>query len=189
MGDKSNKNQFIRKMKTIHILEYQTTDKNNTIGINDEGMKKQKELIKELFSRFLKDDSIFHFLYEPELIIRIESLKCLNEIKEYLDDNNISYIEYDYPFPPNPQNRQFGEDPKGIIAKNFSLFLPIFHSNAIVALEMNGEDHFNYLERVIHTACNSKAYNHIAEGLILKSLAEIKLNKKLVINSQTSNTG
>jgi len=141
-------------MKTIHI-------KSNEPG-----------LIVEIYNLFLKDDPDFHFFYEPEIIIRVSVKEIKNRIINFLDKNIISYEEYEYPFPPKGK---YGEIEGDVVANNLNLLIPVFHSNSIAALTFTDDDFIKYLERITHTASNSRGLNHIKEGILLTNLASIKL--------------
>jgi len=157
-------------MKTIHIKNYLPIVNGNMINLSD--IPKLKELIKELYAHCLKDDKKFHYFFEPEIIIRIDSEEVLNKVKDFLNNKDIQFDEYDYPFAPAGK---FGEDPNSIVAKNLELFLTIFHANSIAAITMTEEEHFQYVERLIHTAFNPKLISHQREGSILMNLAKLKL--------------
>ena len=164
-------------IKTIHIKNFVTLLPNNAIYTAD--IVKLKNLINEIYKYTLKDDHSFHFFYEPEIIIRIMSPECLEKTKMFLTSKNIEFEEYDYPYPPEGK---FGEDKNGIVAKNLELFLNVFHSNSVAALTMSEEDHFQYLERLMHTAFNPKFFPHEQEGKWLAELSLLKLGKDGLIN-------
>ena len=161
------------EIKTVHIKNYVPLLANNAIYTND--VSKLKSLIKELYDHALKDDPGFHFFFEPEIIIRITTQDSLTKVKKYLQDKSINFEEYDYPFPPEGK---FGEERGGIVANNLDLFLAIFHANSVAAITMSEEDHFKYLERLVHTAFNPKFYPHEQEGKWLANLAILKLGKE-----------
>jgi len=144
------------EIKTIHIKNY---------------VPKLKALAKELYDHTLKDDPKFHFFFEPEIIFRITTEDCLTKAKSFLQDKNIEFEEYDYPCAPKGK---FGEESDGIVANNLELFLSIFHANSVAALTMSEEEHFKYLERLIHTAFNPRCYSRKQEGEWLERLAALK---------------
>ena len=158
------------QIKTTHIKNFVPILPNNAVNTSD--VPKLKQLVKELYDYSLKVDPKFHFFFEPEIIIRITSDDCLDMVKGFLSSKNINFEEYDYPFPPEGK---FGEERDGIVARNLELFLTIFHANSVAAITMNEEDHFKYLERLIHTACNPKFYSHEQEGRLIANLAGLKL--------------
>lgn len=162
-------------MKTIHIKNYVELLPGNLIRTKDVAML--KSLVKELYEHALKDDPSFHFFFEPEIIVRISSEECLKKVKTFLEDRRIEFEEYDYPFPPPGK---FGEGRDGIVARNLDLFLTVFHAHSVAAITMDEDDHFQYLERVIHTAFNPRFYGHELEGRKLLGLAELKLGKEKI---------
>jgi len=147
-------------MKTIQIISSITREK-------------LKELLCDLYEHTLKDDHLFHFFFEPELIIRISSKQCLQKIKEFLVEQKIEFSEYEYPFT----KKGFSEAQDGIVAQHLDLFLSVFHAHAVAAIIMNDDEYLNYLERVIHTALNTGFYSRQEEGKILLKLADLKLKK------------
>lgn len=162
-------------MKTIHIKNFTPLLEANYINTDD--IPKLKELVKELYEYCLKDDPKFHFFFEPEIIIRIHSQGCLSRLKSYLSSKNIEFEEYNYPFPPPGK---FGEEPDGIVARNLELFLAVFHANSVAALTLSEEDHFKYIERLVHTAFNPRFFPHDKEGTWLLNLALLKLGKEKI---------
>ena len=168
-------------IKTIHIKNFFQLTPDNKIYNHD--IDRMKSLIKELYDSTLKDDPKFHFFFEPEIIFRITTEECLSKVKEFLQNKNIEFEEYEYPFPPEGK---FGEGKDSIVAKNLELFLTIFHANSVAAITMNEEGHFQYIERLVHTAFNPKFYSHEIEGTWLANLAALKLGKDGVIKKLQS---
>lgn len=163
-------------IKTIHIKNYVLIVNGNAVNTSD--VPKLKALVKELYEHTLKDDSKFHFFFEPEIIFRITTEDCLTKAKNFLQNRTIEFEEYDYPFAPEGK---FGEERGGIVANNLDIFLPILHVHSVAAITMSEDEHFKYLERVIHTAFNPKFYSHEEEGSKLAKLAELKLGADGVI--------
>jgi len=153
-----------------------------TIHIRNDDILKLKALAKELFDHTLKDDPKFHFFFEPDLIFRITTEDCLAKVKSLLETNNIEFKEYDYPFPT--KKGEFGEECDGIVANNLELFLQVFHANSVAALTMSEEEHFKYLERLVHTAFNPKYYSHEQEGKWLLKLAALKLGIQITLEKK-----
>lgn len=148
----------------------------------DDAAVELKELISFLYGEYLKDDPLFHFFYEPDIIIRISVEKILAQVKSYLDSKEISFKVYDYPTPnPNISFPCYGETPGGIVIRNLNLFLPLFHAHSVAALSLNDDDHFSYMERIIHTMWNPRGYSRAEEGRHLATLAEYKLGYPLLI--------
>lgn len=162
-------------MRTIHIKNYVPLLEGNAVYTSD--IPKLKNLIKELYDYTLKDDSIFHFFFEPEIIIRIESEQSLEKVKSFLQERSISFEEYEYPFPPEGK---FGEGKDSVVAKHLDLFLPLFHASSVAAITLDEAEHAHYLERLVHTAFNPKFYPHEHEGQYLLKLAELKLGKQKI---------
>lgn len=157
-------------IKTIHIKNYVPIINGNAVNTSD--ALKLKALVKELYEHTLKDDPKFHFFFEPEIIFRITTEDCLTKAKNFLQNRNIEFEEYDYPFAPEGK---FGEEKGGIVANNLDIFLPVLHAHSVAAITMSEDEHFKYLERVIHTAFNPKFYSHEQEGNKLANLAVLKL--------------
>jgi hypothetical protein len=132
------------------------------------------KLIRELYDCALKDDPLFHFFYEPELIIRIGSEHCLQRVRLFLNERNVAFEEYDYPSPKTVKG--FGEEKGGVVAEHLDLFLPVFHAHSVAAITMDDPTHTQYLERVIHTAFNPKRRSREHEGTTLLTLAKMKLH-------------
>lgn len=126
-------------VKTIHIKNYVPIINGNAVNTSD--VPKLKALVKELYEHTLKDDPKFHFFFEPEIIFRITTEECLSKTKSFLQNRNIEFEEYDYPFPPEGK---FGEERGGIVANNLDIFLPILHAHSVAAITMNDNDHFKY---------------------------------------------
>jgi len=133
-----------------------------------------KDLLSELYQHTLKDDPKFHFFYEPEIIIRFSSKECLEKAQELLQTKKIGFKVYEYPFPQG--SKTYGES-EAVVVNNFELFLTIFHAHSIAAILMNDEDHFGYMERVIHTMFNPRGITRSDEGKHLIRLALYKCSK------------
>jgi hypothetical protein len=164
------------KMKTLHItkIDYKT-------GFFKSSIAEHKSLMSDLYKRFLINDDHFHFFYEPDIIIRISDEGILKQISDYLASRLINFLVYDYPAPQTNQHHEcYGEDENGVVIRNLSLFIPIFHANSVAALSMSQEDHFLYMERVIHTMWNPAAYTRAEEGAYLGRLASYKLDDENV---------
>jgi len=144
--------------------------------------KKQRELLVELYKTCLKDDEKFHFFYEPDIIIRLSSALVIEKVKELLSSKGIKFTTYDYPTPfserlvvgSDKNIYCYGEEKGGIVMKNFDLFITIFHAHSTAALSMSDSEHFEYMERVIHTMFNPRAYSRLEEGEHLAKLAIYK---------------
>jgi len=162
-------------VKTIH-LKFPKPQQDGMILVSD--LKQVLHLLKDLYSNILKDDPLFHYFFEPDLIIRIKDENVLARVKAYLQDKKIEFDEYEYPHAPDGK---YGEEKDGIIDKYLDLFLAINHANSVAALLMDESEHFSYMERMIHSAFNTGRMPHQQEGLTLMKLAELKLGKKLQV--------
>lgn len=153
-----------------------------------------KDLLFRLYEISLKDDPKFHFFYEPEIIIRFSSVECLEKAKTYLNERKIHFDVYSYPIPEKIENQlveekkeddseskrerkvhRFGEHNSPIVLKHLDLFVTIFHAHSVAAITMDDSDHFEYMERTIHTMFNPRAYTRNEEGKHLAELASFKL--------------
>lgn len=169
-------------MKTLHITRLNRV--RNLFTRNESVKTRQQNLMKDLYKKFLKEDGLFHFFYEPEIIIRISTESVLTPVSRYLDEQNIDYEIYDYPTPKqNLTIDCYGEEPGGIVINNLDLFLPIFHAHAVAAITLNDDDHFHYMERVTHTMWNPRGYTRQEEGEHLALLASWKLDTLPEISS------
>lgn len=150
-----------------------------TVHITDPRMlsrESRRKLITKLYIEVLRDnDPLFHFFYEPFLIVRITDDISLAMVCEILNKESISHITYGYPYSYCPDSCD--ERNSQIVADHGrDIFLPLFHAHSISALELSNADHIQYLERCIHTACNPRGIPRKEEGLILMELANAKLN-------------
>jgi len=172
----------------------------------DSAAVEPQKLIQELYQAVLVNDPLFHFFYEPELIIRISSSDVLQALSAYLTKRGIKHAVYSYPTPApvsdkaacerelaevkrlgvgfgDPQVRQrYGEEPGGIVIRNLGLFLPVFHTHAVAALTLSSRDHHQYLERCIHTAFNMAHVSRTDEGQQLAKMAAYKLGAAGVVD-------
>jgi hypothetical protein len=132
------------------------------------------ELIQELYKNFLIKDPLFHFLYEPDLIIRISVSEVLEGIKKFLTERRINFTTYAYPHPERSINnvRCYGEDREGVVAEYlYDLFLPAFHTNSIAALILPDDRQLPFIERVSHTFFNMTGSTHEEEATNMLFLA------------------
>jgi hypothetical protein len=139
-----------------------------------------RKLIKELYAAFLKNDPLFHFFFEPDLIIRISNHKVLENIKEHLKKMNLVFEVYGYPSPPPEANkRRYGEDNHGpVLERLYDIYLPLFHLNAIAALTMSEDLQLCFMERFNHTFCNMAGDTRQEEAEKLAYLAAKKEESK-----------
>jgi len=126
---------------------------------------KSRTLIKKLYREILKDDSLFHFFYEPELVIRVSENHLL-ALKKYLKDKNINFIEYDYPKEKGKKGNLCFEC-EDLVLNNLDLFLQLYHCHSLAVLSFKKEELNDYFGRVIHTLFNIARKSYQTEGLEL----------------------
>jgi hypothetical protein len=145
-----------------------------TIEIQDRNVTANKKLIKKIFKQ-LPRNAYFHFLFEPELIIRVKNKerKC---IIDYLKRKNIQYRVYSYPFP----KKGFGESKKSVIYKYQDEFKELFHYGSLLTIKQKNKDKFFIIERHSHTFLNMMGFSWLGEVAIYNWLLEgrIKAIKK-----------
>jgi hypothetical protein len=76
-----NKVMFTNSVKTLHILE--ASIKTNFFA--GKTPQQQLNLMRDLYQHCLKEDTLFHFFYEPDIIICITSEQVLLKAKEFLE--------------------------------------------------------------------------------------------------------
>lgn len=155
-------------MKTIQIDVFCVFQKDRIVGWD---RKSSYDLMIALYNEILKDDPLFHFLLEPQLVIRISKEECLTQVKSYLEIRNIDYSEYPY---PNAPEGKFGVGSDSIDERHKELMLPIYHINSIAALTLDEKDHLLYLERMTHTAFSSMYGERSIEANLMTLLAALK---------------
>jgi hypothetical protein len=134
------------------------------------------DLMYKIFIACLIKDSLFHFFYEPDLIIRVFSTENLEKVELYLSENKYDFTTYDYPQPSKRLKEHcYGEKPNGIVMTYLDLFLPIFHINAISALKISEEEHFDYRKSVINSLIRVGDYSLKESVKHLQKLASFKL--------------
>lgn len=154
----------ISSFQTVHIIPGQNVHR--------------QDLLKTLFSSYLQEDPLFHFFYEPDLIIRISSQQTQEKVAKFLEDSGVDFVFYDYPTPVRISGAHYyGETPDGIVIKNLNRFLPLFHQHAIAALTYSTDQHALYRSRVISILLKTGEYSLKEEVNILQTLAFYKLEK------------
>jgi hypothetical protein len=175
-SDKKEKAQI--QMHTLHITSDEPRQRCPSLFSKKEKLDPTK-IIQELYSKFLKDDPLFHYFFEPDLIVRISSNQVLEKIKNHLDKEQIAFIIYDYPVPVQRTDRYcYGESP-GPVLERLDVYLPLFHLHALAALTMSPDHHFAYMERSTHTMCNMAGQSRQQEAENLVLLAERKATEPL----------
>ncbi len=76
---------------------------------------------------------------------------------------------------------RYGEQDNPIVLAHLDLFLTIFHAHSVAAITMDDNEHFDYMERTIHTMFNPRGYTRQAEGEHLATLATYKAGHQGVI--------
>src|SRR3990167_8097404 len=98
-----------------------------TIHTKIEGPRAQR-LIKELYKKVLHGDDIFHFFYEPELIIRTT---LFNQVSAILNSKRVKYEIYKYPVDLGKKGNYCFECDE-LKLKNLELFKRIYHQHAVL---------------------------------------------------------
>lgn len=138
-----------------------------TIHIKKKNLASNHKLIHALYKKILKHDHGFHYLIEPELIIRTGSLFTERVVCEYLHKKKIEYDTYDYPV----SKKGYGEDKKSVMTKYSKEMLVILHWLSILSLKANYKDYLKLFERITHCALNMNFYEWNEEVTILTKLA------------------
>jgi len=156
-------------MKTIHILR--------------QPKKKQQELIKELYQKFLYKDKLWHFFLEPDLIIRCTNRKVIQDIATYLHWKFVPFDIYDYPHSKNSVNIggwDYDEAPKSITVKYLKHFMQVYHVQCVFYMEIEEKDKPMMRAKLIHSLWNQDFKNYEDEMQGLNSLA---LRRAMIIGS------
>jgi hypothetical protein len=119
-----------------------------TIEFDIKHFKKKKQMIqmvKALYKRGLENDPKFHFLFEPNLIIRTS---IPEKIIKILNKENWVYKVYDYPYP----KKGFGESKKW---KNIQKYMEeLLHLQSTAVLNFNKTETKWFANRLHHTFLN-----------------------------------
>src|SRR3990167_5823847 len=134
------------------------------------------KLVRYLFKEFLLEDDLFHYFFEPEIIIRVSEPKVLKDIENYLTKKEYKFFIYDYP----------AFDKKGFYAANSSdksIYAPLmhlYHLHALAVLLFNKEQMKWYTNRTIHCLYNMRGFDYIDEVLAATDYAYgyAKVDKK-----------
>lgn len=136
-----------------------------TIEVQGKNLKIQKRRAKKLI-KLLPKNVYFHFLFEPELIIRLEN-ENTKYITDYLKKRKIGYKIYPYPFT----KKGFGEARKGIMHEYLHYFKPLMNIQSKIAINSKTNHRLRIIERYNHTFLNSLGYEWIDESIIYAWLA------------------
>lgn len=141
------------------------------------------KLLENLYNYFLTLDPLFHYFYEPDLIIRISKKTVCREIEDYLNKLSLEYVVYKYPLPdPCVTMECYGEVKDGIVHQNLQNFLSIFHEVAEAMIVLSPEAQSLYLNHVIEFSLtnNLEAANCLdKKGGYLDGLAKEKLTESI----------
>lgn len=150
---------------TLHVNP-QAQESDPQIGTGD--------LVKSLYRHALHEDPLFHFFYEPDLIIRTSLLSVREKIEQWLKDRNYTFIIYDYP-TPKPIFGQILYGENGFVEEHLDLFLEIFHTHSLAAVEMDGDEHGFYMTHVIDKLLSDETRLIESKSRTLEYLASRKL--------------
>ena len=134
------------------------------------------KLMRYLFKEFLLEDDLFHYFFEPEIIIRFSNPKVLNNVKKYLEKKEYKFFTYDYP----------GFDKKafyGASKLDKSIYAPLmhlYHLHALAVLLFNKKQMKWYTNRTIHCLYNMRGFDYIDEVMAATEYAYgyAKVDKK-----------
>ena len=154
-------------MRTIHI----------------KGYDHESWLFKEIFKQFLKDDSLWHFVYWEDgwthkafiegknLLIRISEEKVEKRIKNYLNKTpEITYEIYDFPYPRGKY--QLGIKRLSWEARHLDICLPMLHALSVARIKLGSGGKFTrYVNHYFHIASNLAGFNHADEMILLLEMA------------------
>lgn len=139
-------------------------------------MNTNMKLMKILFKKFLYLDHSFHYLIEPELIIRTGNKNSIDSIRKYLENHKVYYSIYDWPYP----KKGYGEGKGEITVKYQNVLLPIYNLLSKLALKAPYKDYLKVYERISHCMLNMGFYEWEEELTI--NLRNAYYRSKLIIN-------
>ena len=136
------------------------------------------KLLKYLFTEFLYEDNLFHFFFEPEIIIRVSKPKVLGKIENYLNKKGYKFFIYDYP----------AFDKKAFYGANlkdksvYSELMQLYHLHALASLMFNKKEIAWYTNRTIHCLFNMRGLEYHEEVIetIAYAYNYAKVDKKYV---------
>ena len=138
-----------KQNKLFKTIEIQKIDK----------QKIRIKLVKYLFLKFLIDDDLFHYFFEPEIIIRVSEPKVLKDIEEYLTQKQYKYFTYDY--PAFEKKAFYGASPSD--KSIYNNLMQLYHLHALAALTFNKKELKWYTNRTIHCLYNMRGFEYIDE--------------------------
>ena len=136
-------------------------------------------LLKKLFKDYLKDDSLWHFVYWKDfwthkafidgknIILRISDATVLKRVKTFLDKTpELTYEEYDFPYTKG--KFQLGIQRKNWEARNLEYCLPMLHALSIARLHFGPRKRFaRFISHYLHIAFNMAGYGHGEEATFI----------------------
>lgn len=116
-------------------------------------IKRSRILVKLLPKR-----AYYHFLFEPELIIRVYD-RDKHYISDFLDKKKWVYETYRYPFSKKAgawgTGKGYGEDKKSMTYIYRDEFIPLMNLESKLALKSKKKDQAFIIERYYHTFLNA----------------------------------
>ena len=140
-----------------------------TIHTAVEGIRSER-LIKELYKKFLNKDNYFHFLYEPELIIRVsDNFLRRYPIEKFLKQKHIDFIIYPFPLantdkPEKQVKDGFMIEFSSFLRKRLWEITTILHILSLIALNESRKKHIFFCERLFHCGYNMTRMEWEEEG-------------------------
>lgn len=131
------------------------------------GQEKRIKLVRYLFKNFLIDDDLFHYFFEPEIIIRISNSKVLKDIEEYLTKKQYKFFIYDY--PAFDKKAFYGANPTDKTI--YKQLMELYHLHAIAALTFNFREINWYTNRALHCLFNMRGFDYIDEVMYTANYA------------------
>lgn len=124
-----------------------------TLELEELSIARYFEYLKDFYkNKWLKSDE-FHFLFEPELIIRYNPDKdIIFEIKKYLNGLKVSFIEYDFPSQVGDRLHKNAKLFENEVCDEFTINSLNLNSRAV--LEMTGWQYERFIERTWHCMNN-----------------------------------
>lgn len=144
-------------------------------------------LMTLLQKHILTSDSSWHFMIQPEVIIRVSD-EYVEKVIEYLKSANYIFTVYSYPLGQGTYTLQT----VNVDVRYENLFLPVYHANTLAALELSEPDYIHYIERTLTTMINMRYFSREKQAKYLLLLAmmnfdmseEIKLFTKVFSKSE-----
>lgn len=135
-----------------------------------------KKILTNLYHNILYKDDLFHYFWEPYLILRVD-YRIAKRVEKFIQNSGYSTKRYSYP----SGNGKHIEHPDGIVLKKFGYFVELFHLNSKYSLlSPYGNEALEIRERVIHTLYNQhhKLGNNESDEIIALGKSREEYNKK-----------